>query len=107
MRKKDLSDNGLPGKYLTKYIRQLVYEYGKATHTEQSQLAKELQPFGSKWVALVKEKVVASGTTLKEVEQKAKEIRIHKLHHVSCPTYERYLALSQLSAIAEQDYHYW
>jgi hypothetical protein len=25
------------------------------------------------WVALVKEKVVASGTTLKEVEQKAKE----------------------------------
>ena len=40
---------------------------------EESQLAKELQPFGSKWVALVKEKVVASGKTLKEVEQKAKE----------------------------------
>jgi hypothetical protein len=41
--------------------------------TEQSPLAKELPPFGSTWVALVKEKVVASGTTLKEVEQKAKE----------------------------------
>jgi hypothetical protein len=40
---------------------------------EESQLAKELQPFGSKWVALVKEKVVASGKTLKEVAQKAKE----------------------------------
>ena len=40
---------------------------------EQSQLAKELQPFGSTWVALGKEKVVASGKTLKEVEQKAKE----------------------------------
>jgi hypothetical protein len=40
---------------------------------EASQLAKELQPFGNKWVALVKEKVVASGKTLKEVEQKAKE----------------------------------
>jgi hypothetical protein len=44
----------------------------KATN-EQSQLAKELQPFGSKWVALVKEKVIASGKTLKEVEQKARE----------------------------------
>ena len=41
--------------------------------TEQSPLATELQPFGSTWVALVKDKVVASGTTLKEVEQKAKE----------------------------------
>ena len=41
--------------------------------TEQSPLAIELQPFGSTWVALVKDKVVASGTTLKEVEQKAKE----------------------------------
>ena len=40
---------------------------------EQSQLAKELQPFGSTWVALVKQKVVASGKTLKEVEQKAKD----------------------------------
>ena len=40
---------------------------------EHSQLAKELQPFGSTWVALVKEKVVASGKTLKEVEQQAKE----------------------------------
>ncbi len=44
----------------------------KATN-EQSPLAKELQPFGSTWVALVKEKVVASGKTLKEVDQKAKE----------------------------------
>ena len=40
---------------------------------EESQLAQELQPFSSKWVALVKEKVVASGKTLKEVEAKAKE----------------------------------
>ena len=40
---------------------------------EESQLAKEFQPFGSNWVALVKEKVVASGKTLKEVEQKVKE----------------------------------
>ena len=40
---------------------------------EESPLAQELQPFGSTWVALVKEKVVASGKTLKEVEQQAKE----------------------------------
>ena len=40
---------------------------------EESQLATEFQPFGSNWVALVKEKVVASGKTLKEVEQKVKE----------------------------------
>jgi hypothetical protein len=40
---------------------------------EEYQLAKELQPFGSKWVALVQEKVIASGKTLKEVEEKAKQ----------------------------------
>jgi len=40
---------------------------------EESQLAQELQPFGRKWVALVKEKVVASGETLKEVEAKAEQ----------------------------------
>jgi len=41
-------------------------------------------------VALVKEKVIAFGKTLKEVEQKAKRERVHKLHHVSCPTDQRY-----------------
>ncbi len=40
---------------------------------EESQLAQELQPFGSKWVALVREKVIASGKSLKEVEEKAKQ----------------------------------
>ena len=41
--------------------------------TPDSQLGKELQPFGSQWVALVQEKVVASGKTLQEVKTKAKE----------------------------------
>ena len=41
--------------------------------TQAAKLGKELQPFGSQWVALVQEKVVASGKTLKEVKTKAQE----------------------------------
>jgi hypothetical protein len=35
--------------------------------------AKELEPYQNKWVALVDDKVVASGNTPKEVQEKAEE----------------------------------
>ena len=40
---------------------------------EQMEQARELQKYENKWVALVDEKVVASGETMEEVAKKAEE----------------------------------
>jgi hypothetical protein len=40
---------------------------------EASMIAEELHPYARKWVALVHDKVVASGETLREVEEKAEQ----------------------------------
>jgi hypothetical protein len=45
----------------------------KITEKEMRKKAKELEPYQNKWVALVDDKVVASGDSPQEVEQKAEE----------------------------------
>lgn len=43
------------------------------TETEMLQKAKELEPYENKWVALVDDKVVASGDSPQEVAEKVEE----------------------------------
>ena len=45
----------------------------KITEKEMREKAKELEPFQNKWVALVDDKVVASGDTPMEVKEKAEQ----------------------------------
>ncbi len=40
---------------------------------KSSSIAEELQRYSRRWVALVHDKVVASGETLREVEEKAEQ----------------------------------
>jgi len=44
-----------------------------STDTKTNQIAEELKPHAGKWVALVNEKVVAAGESLKEVEDRAEQ----------------------------------
>jgi hypothetical protein len=43
------------------------------TEKEMVEKVKELEPYQNKWVALVDDKVVASGDTPKEVKEKAEQ----------------------------------
>jgi hypothetical protein len=45
----------------------------KITEKEIIEKAKELEPYQNKWVALVDEKIVASGDNPKEVKEKAEQ----------------------------------
>ena len=45
----------------------------KTVKTDPRKLAKALQPYENKWVALVGNKVVAAGKSVKEVKQKAEQ----------------------------------
>ena len=45
----------------------------KTIKTDPRKLAKVLQPYENKWVALVGNKVVAAGESVKEVKQKAEQ----------------------------------
>ena len=45
----------------------------KTVKTDPRKLAKALQPYENKWVALVGNTVVAAGESVKEVKQKAEE----------------------------------
>ena len=45
----------------------------KTVKTDPRKLAKALQPYENRWVALVGNKVVAAGESVQEVKQKAEE----------------------------------
>ena len=45
----------------------------KTVKTDPRKLAKALQPYEKRWVALVGNKVVAAGESVKEVKQKAEQ----------------------------------
>jgi len=45
----------------------------KIAKTDPRKLAKVLQPYENKWVALVGNKVVAAGESVKEVKHKAEQ----------------------------------
>jgi hypothetical protein len=45
----------------------------KTIKTDPQKLAKALKPYENKWVALVGNKVVASGESVQEVKQKAEQ----------------------------------
>lgn len=48
------------------------------SNTKNANLMEELKPYASKWVALVDEKVVAAGESLKEVENRAEQSGYHE-----------------------------
>ena len=53
------------------YIKQLVYYYGNEFTQEELERARELHKYENKRVALVDDKVVASGETMQDVAEKA------------------------------------